>query len=101
MRNPDKHIEEFRWWCNHVLPTAYDNSLSYYEVLCKVTKFLNYVLEKYTDLSEEIVDAVNDWLDEHPEATTTVEDGSITNEKLAPDVIRELRNAPNVYGVKL
>lgn len=30
-----------------------------------------------------IEQAVNDWLDEHPEATTTVEDGSITTEKLA------------------
>ena len=26
--------------------------------------------------------AVNDWLDDHPEATTTVEDGSITKAKL-------------------
>ena len=30
-----------------------------------------------------IVQAVNDWLDDHPEATTTVEDGSITKAKLA------------------
>ena len=29
-----------------------------------------------------ITEAVNDWLDDHPEATTTVEDGSITNAKL-------------------
>ena len=33
-----------------------------------------------------IEQAVTDWLDEHPEATTTVEDGSITEEKLAQDV---------------
>ena len=30
-----------------------------------------------------IEEAVSDWLDEHPEATTTVEDGSITRAKLA------------------
>lgn len=30
--------------------------------------------------------AVSDWLDDHPEATTTVEDGSITEAKLAADV---------------
>lgn len=29
-----------------------------------------------------ITEAVNDWLDDHPEATTTVEDGSITKAKL-------------------
>ena len=32
---------------------------------------------------EDIAEAVDDWLDEHPEATTTVEDGSITRAKLA------------------
>ena len=32
---------------------------------------------------EAITQAVNDWLDDHPEATTTVEDGSITYAKLA------------------
>ena len=30
---------------------------------------------------------VADWLDNHPEATTTVQDGSITTAKLAPDVL--------------
>lgn len=33
--------------------------------------------------NEAITQAVNDWLDEHPEATTTVQDGSITEAKLA------------------
>jgi len=33
-----------------------------------------------------IEQAVQDWLDDHPEATTTVEDGSITEAKLAADV---------------
>ena len=31
-----------------------------------------------------VSEAVNDWLDDHPEATTTVEDESITAAKLAP-----------------
>ena len=30
----------------------------------------------------DITAAVDDWLDDHPEATTTVEDGSITKAKL-------------------
>ena len=33
-----------------------------------------------------IEQAVQDWLDNHPEATTTVQDGSITEAKLAQDV---------------
>lgn len=34
------------------------------------------------DADDRIVDAVDDWLDDHPEATTTVQDGSITKAKL-------------------
>lgn len=46
-----------------------------------------------------ITEAVNDWLDDHPEATTTVEDGSITKAKLdsnlagAIDDVGELKTA--------
>ena len=35
---------------------------------------------------EDIAEAVSDWLDDHPEATTTVEDGSITKAKLDEDL---------------
>lgn len=35
----------------------------------------------------EIEQSVSDWLDDHPEATTTVEDGSITKVKLASALI--------------
>ena len=31
----------FRFWCQKVLPTVYDDSLSYYELLTKVVFFLN------------------------------------------------------------
>lgn len=34
-----------------------------------------------------IYNYISDWLDNHPEATTTVEDGSITTEKLADDAV--------------
>ena len=37
-----------------------------------------------------IEQAVSDWLDDHPEATTTVQDGSITEAKLAQDVLAYL-----------
>ena len=39
---------------------------------------------------EVIEQAVSDWLEEHPEATTTVEDGSITYAKLAEAVQEKL-----------
>lgn len=36
---------------------------------------------------EQVTGAVDAWLDDHPEATTTVEDGSITNAKLATSFV--------------
>lgn len=39
---------------------------------------------------EVIEQAVSDWMDDHPEATTTVQDGSITEAKLAQDVLADL-----------
>lgn len=36
-------------------------------------------------------EAVNNWLDAHPEATTTVQDGSVTVEKLSNDVQADFR----------
>lgn len=42
---------------------------------------------------EQVSTAVSAWLDEHPEATTTVEDGSITEEKLHPDLVDTLKKA--------
>lgn len=50
---------------------------------------------------EVIEQAVTDWLDEHPEATTTVQDGSITEAKLAPALIPTLKNdyvTPEMFG---
>ena len=38
-------MKPFRFWCQKVLPTIYDDSLSYYEVLCKLVKILNTVIE--------------------------------------------------------
>jgi hypothetical protein len=42
---------------------------------------------------EQVSKAVSEWLDEHPEATTTVEDGCITVEKLADDVKETIEKA--------
>ena len=34
-------LRPFRFWCQKVLPLVYDDSLSYYELLCKVVEYLN------------------------------------------------------------
>ena len=38
-------LQPFRFWCQKVLPLVYDDSLSYYELLCKVVDYLNKPME--------------------------------------------------------
>lgn len=45
-------LKHFKFWCQKVLPLVYDNSLSYYEVLCKVVKYINDLI----DSDKEIID---------------------------------------------
>ena len=54
-------VEKLRYWCHKVLPLVYDESLSYYEVLCKLTKTLNEVIDEVDQLEnhlEEVVEAI-------------------------------------------
>lgn len=47
----------FKFWCQKVLPLVYDNSLSYYEVLCKLTKHINDIGDQINKI-EEYIDSV-------------------------------------------
>lgn len=47
-------MDKFRFWCMKVLPLVYDDSLSYYEVLCKVVKYLNNLIENDKMVIEEL-----------------------------------------------
>lgn len=101
-------FEPFKFWCQKVIPLVYDDSLSYYELLCKVIDYLNATMlemnntnEKFEDLytdfvklkeyvdnyfdeieDERIKEFIDEWLDNHPEATTTVMDGAISFNKI-------------------
>lgn len=58
-----KNPHYFRFWCQKVLPLVYDDSLSYYEVLCKLTKYLNDLIED-SDRMKENIQALKDAFDE-------------------------------------
>lgn len=45
----------FRFWCQKVLPLVYDDSLSYYEVLCKVIDYLNNMINNVNEISDDVV----------------------------------------------
>lgn len=46
--------QTFRFWCQKVLPLVYDDSLSYYELLCKVVDYLNSTMEDVNTAVEDI-----------------------------------------------
>lgn len=47
-------LKPFRFWCQKILPIAYDDSLSYYELLCKVVDYLNKAMEDVELLNDDM-----------------------------------------------
>lgn len=75
-------INMFKYWTHKILPLVYDDSLSYYEVLNKLTEKLNEVIDNYSvfdgtikdliefknslisgEFPEPLEDAMNKWVD--------------------------------------
>ena len=61
-------LSTFKFWCYKVLPLVYDDSLSYYEVLCKVVNYINKLIEQdkifgdeLTKLREDLA-TVQEWI---------------------------------------
>lgn len=50
----------FRFWCQKVLPLVYDESLSYYEILCKVVDYINKLIEQDKVFGAELDDLRRD-----------------------------------------
>lgn len=100
-------------------PTVYDEeSLTALELVARLAHKVNECVQAFNKLDtetqdalrkifetvipEQIVDNVNKWLDDHPEATTTVMDGSITLEKFTDELKMLTSNGylvPQLFGV--
>ena len=46
----------FRFWCQTVLPLVYEESLSYYELLCKVVNYLNNLLKDLNGVADNVLE---------------------------------------------
>lgn len=53
------NIAPFRFYCQTVLPTVYDDSLSYYELLNKVVQQLNDVINATNELGSDVTAMLN------------------------------------------
>lgn len=64
-----KSLQTFRIWCQKVLPLVYDDSLSYYEVLCKVVDYINKLIDNDKIIGEELeklnneMNTVMEWIE--------------------------------------
>ena len=77
-----KQLHYFKMWCQKVLPLVYDNSLSYYEVLCKVVDYINNLIES----DKEIVNDLNQLQDDMKYVMEYIEN---FDTEFAEKVIRE------------
>lgn len=55
-----KRIDSLHFWCNKILPLIYDDSLSYYETLCKVSAKLNEVINDVNGIPEYIAELLSE-----------------------------------------
>lgn len=90
-----KPLNHFRFWCQKVLPLVYDDSLSYYEVLCKVVNYINNLIDtnnqiiEYVDELKAELKEVQDWIDN----VDTSYAESIIREYLATMIFVEISDA--------
>ena len=49
-----KETGSFRHWCYKILPLVYDDSLSYYELLCKVVKAIGDVISNMDGVRDDM-----------------------------------------------
>lgn len=113
-------VSPFRHFCQKVMPLVYDDSLGYYELLCKVTNVLNQSIENNNLLGEDMeklyeaydllqgyVNGYFDNLDVQNEINKTldkmVEDGEFTDlvKPLVESVVTNyyLNDYDNIYDV--
>lgn len=111
MLNGYMELRPFKFWCHKVLPLVYEDSLSYYELLCKVIEYLNHTMEDVNTLGDafeqlkewtehyfdtlDIQDAVDKRLDDMVESG---EFGSLVEQMLVN--LDHYEVTPYMYGAK-
>lgn len=63
-------LNHFKFWCQKILPLVYDDSLSYYEVLCKVVDYINKLIDDDNSIITQVeelkkeLEIVQKWIDD-------------------------------------
>ena len=92
----------FRYYCQKVLPAVYDDSLSYYELLCKIVSKVNEIINTDNIQNEgikkltEYVNHYFDSLDVQNEINNKLDAMAESNE--FAQIIAQYLNTINIYG---
>ena len=54
-----KNCNQLLYYCNKILPLVYDESLSYYENICKLADILSKTINELNNISDEL-DSLNE-----------------------------------------
>lgn len=90
-----KDLNTFKFWCQKVLPLVYDDSLSYYEILCKIVDYINNMIENQKEFTNELAElkselaVVQKWIDDFD--TSYIE--KVVREYLATMIFVEISDA--------
>lgn len=70
----------FKFWCQKVLPLVYDDSLSYYELLCKVVNYLNDVIQNMDTANDNVTKLYHAFIELQNYVNNYLTDINIENE---------------------
>ncbi len=82
-------VSPIRYWVHKILPLVYDDSLSYYEVLSKVTRILNELVENNNNIPDFVAQMIREYI-------TSGAIGEVVRDILA-DFMLNVKNPP--YGI--
>lgn len=54
-----KKLFPLRFWCQKILPLTYDDSLSYYEAICRISAKCNEIIDAINNIDDSFKDYVN------------------------------------------
>lgn len=80
-------VSPVRYWVHKILPLVYDDSLSYYEVLSKVTKVLNELIENNNNIPDYVSQMIREYI-------SSGAIGEVVRDILA-DFMLNVKNPPN------
>lgn len=77
-------VDTLHFWCHKILPLVYDDSLSYYELLCKVVAKMNELIVSNNELSDVIKKEITEQVKE------AIDSGAL--EDALDDALKEIKN---------